>query len=121
MRQTAGTIIEQYVKTIDASIQKIVQDMIETMYADDGAGLAAAPRELGLRALAQLLMAVSGQPYRPRFERLERLFDRVRDGTLGGGATLHGCRVAPVGGRNGAFGAGTLAIAPEPGRPRRGK
>ena len=35
----------------------------------DPAALAAAPREVGLRALAALLMAVSGQAYRPRFER----------------------------------------------------
>ncbi|MEI9991148.1 MAG: tRNA lysidine(34) synthetase TilS [Rhizomicrobium sp.] len=84
----------------------------------DASGLAAAPREVGLRALAQLLMAVSGQAYRPRFERLERLFDRLRDGGLGGGATLHGCRVFFVPGKSGAFGAGTLRIARETGRSR---
>jgi tRNA(Ile)-lysidine synthase len=87
----------------------------------DGHGLAAAPREVALRALAQLLMTVSGQPYRPRFERLERLFDRLRQGTLGGGATLHGCRIAPVPARKGVFGPGTLAIAPETAPRRRGK
>ncbi|MEI9994959.1 MAG: tRNA lysidine(34) synthetase TilS [Rhizomicrobium sp.] len=82
----------------------------------DIAALTAAPREVGLRALAQLLMLVSGQAYRPRFERLERLFDRLKDGKLGGGATLHGCRLfmAPAG--RGAFGAGTLAIVRESGR-----
>jgi len=84
----------------------------------DVSGLAAAPREVGLRALAQLLMGVSGQAYRPRFERLERLYDRLADGRLGGGATLHGCRVFFVPGREGAFGAGTLAIARETGRSR---
>src|SRR6185312_1547355 len=51
--------------------------------------LTAAPREIGLRALAKLLMAVSGQPYRPRFERLERLFDLIAEGGLGRGCTLH--------------------------------
>ena len=43
----------------------------------DPKALAAAPRELGLRALAALLMAVSGQAYRPRFDSLERLFDAL--------------------------------------------
>lgn len=58
--------------------------------------LAAAPREVGLRALAAVLMAVSWQPYRPRFEALERLFDRVTAGTLGKGANLHGCHIGPA-------------------------
>ncbi|HEY0302321.1 MAG TPA: hypothetical protein VGC36_13335, partial [Rhizomicrobium sp.] len=82
----------------------------------DPAALAAAPREVGLRALAQLLMAVSGQSYRPRFERLERLYDRLAAGALGGGSTLHGCRIAPLAGKRGAFGAGTLVLAREAGR-----
>jgi tRNA(Ile)-lysidine synthase len=84
----------------------------------DAAALTSAPREIALRAFAQLLMTVSGQPYRPRFERLERLFDAIRDNTLGGGATLHGCRVflAPAG--RGAFGPGTVFLAPEAGRKR---
>ncbi len=50
----------------------------------DANALAAAPREIGLRVLAALLMAVSGEPYRPRFEALERLFDRIARGKLGG-------------------------------------
>ena len=58
--------------------------------------LAAAPREVGLRALAALLMAVSEQGYRPRFDALERLFDRIVTGTLDRGATLHGCRIGPA-------------------------
>lgn len=68
---------------------------------DDGvllesAVLAAAPREVGLRALAAVLMAVGGQAYRPRFESLERLYDRIVRGGFGGGATLHGCHVSPA-------------------------
>jgi tRNA(Ile)-lysidine synthase len=58
--------------------------------------LTAAPREVGLRALAALLMSVSGQAYRPRFDALERLFTRIAAGTLGGGATLHGCHIGPA-------------------------
>ena len=59
----------------------------------DPKALTAAPRELGLRALAAVLMAVSGQTYRPRFDSLERLFDLL--GTAGdrSSATLHGCHV----------------------------
>ena len=55
--------------------------------------LAAAPRELGLRALASVLMAVSGQPYRPRFDSLERLLDLLASAGPRASATLHGCHV----------------------------
>ena len=79
----------------------------------DPIALTSAPREVGLRALAQLLMIVSGQHYRPRFERLERLFDRLATGSVGGGCTLHGCRLYFVPKHHRAFGAGTLAIVPE--------
>ncbi|HWA88702.1 MAG TPA: tRNA lysidine(34) synthetase TilS [Rhizomicrobium sp.] len=82
----------------------------------DAPALAAAPREIGLRALAQLLRAVSGQPYRPRFERLERLFDLLAQGRLGGGCTLHGCKIASAPARQARFGAGTITISPETGR-----
>jgi len=89
----------------------------------DGAALVSAPREIGLRALAQLLQLVSQKPYRPRFERLERLYDGIAEGTIGRGCTLHGCRIALVPRRDGAFGEGTLAIVPEnvPQRAKGGK
>ena len=83
----------------------------------DGELLAAAPREIGLRALARIVMAVSGAVYRPRFERLERLYDAIVRGQLGAGATLLGCKVAPAPKRRTVFGGRTLWIAPE--RPRR--
>ena len=55
------------------------------------------PAKWVLRALASVLMAVCGQAYRPRFESLERLFDAlIADGTLTGGATLHGCHISPA-------------------------
>jgi len=82
----------------------------------DAPALAAAPREMGLRALAALLMAVSGQPYRPRFEALERLFDRLAQGELGGGATLHGCRLSPAPRAAQLFGPGTVVLAKESSR-----
>ena len=75
----------------------------------EAAALIAAPREVGLRALAQVLMTVSGQSYRPRFERLERLFDAIAQGRLGGGCTLHGCKIAPAAGN-------MIKISPETGR-----
>jgi tRNA(Ile)-lysidine synthase len=68
----------------------------ETGILLDAAALAAAPREVGLRGLASVLMAVGGQAYRPRFESLERLFDRLTALGRGGGATLHGCHLRPV-------------------------
>jgi hypothetical protein len=47
---------------------------------------------------------------------LERLFDSIREGGLGGGATLHGCIVAPAPRAAFAFGTGTLVIRREAGR-----
>jgi tRNA(Ile)-lysidine synthase len=82
----------------------------------DSAALAKLSPELGLRALARMLANVSGEPYRPRFERLERLFEAIVTGKLGGGATLQSCRIAPAPRRYAAFGAGSLVIAKERGR-----
>jgi tRNA(Ile)-lysidine synthase len=79
----------------------------------DAAMLAAAPHEIGLRALAGILMSVSGAQYRPRFTRLNFLFDRVRAGELGGGATLGGCRIGPAPKRQAVFGPATLLIRTE--------
>jgi tRNA(Ile)-lysidine synthase len=76
----------------------------------DAAALAAAPREVGLRGLASVLMTVGGQAYRPRFESLERLFDRLTVSGLGGGATLHGCHLRPV---PSAFAPFSLVVIPE--------
>ena len=86
---------------------------IDTGFAVDPVALTAAPREVGLRALAALLMAVGGQAYRPRFEALERLFDRIAAGGLGGGVTLHGCSIAPPARGKPGFRSATLLIQPE--------
>lgn len=56
----------------------------------------AAPDEIGLRALARVLMTASGQIYRPRFERLGRLYEALRAGPWRD-ATLHGCFLAREG------------------------
>lgn len=87
----------------------------DVILVEAGAVLAA-PREVGLRALAQLLMGVSGQSYRPRFEGLERLFDAIARDRLGAGRTLHGCRVGPAPSSLAFFGTDTLIVAPETGR-----
>jgi tRNA(Ile)-lysidine synthase len=79
----------------------------------DPAALIAAPREVGLRALAALLMTVSGQPYRPRFVALERLLGKIAGGSLGGGVTLHGCHIGPAPRGSGDFRPGTLLLVPE--------
>jgi tRNA(Ile)-lysidine synthase len=82
----------------------------------DPAALTGAPRELGLRALAAVLMEVSKEPYRPRFERLERLFDQMGTGSLGAGRTLHGCRIGPAPAARACFGPGTLLVQREESR-----
>ena len=80
--------------------------------------LTRAPRELGLRVLANALMAVSKQDYRPRFERLARLYQAISEGSLRAGCTLHGCKIAPAPRAAAHFGAGTLLIRREPGRKK---
>ena len=84
----------------------------------DGAALAAAPREIGLRALARMLMQVSARDYRSRFERLEGLYDAICSDALAGGRTLLGCTVKPAPKRRQSFGPRTLLIGPEPRRGR---
>jgi tRNA(Ile)-lysidine synthase len=57
--------------------------------------IAAAPAEIGLRALAAVVTTVGGAEYPPRLERLERLYHVLTSGSLGSGRTLGGCRVLP--------------------------
>lgn len=98
--------------------------LIEEISSHDGAAvlvnasqLRAAPDEIALRVLARLLMNVSAQTYRPRFDRLERLLTAIRADRLGGGRTLHGCCIKPARGRGHC--PDMLRIAPEPKRGRR--
>jgi tRNA(Ile)-lysidine synthase len=80
--------------------------------AIDAAALQTVHREIGLRALSTVLMRLSGASYRPRFERLQALFDAIVAGSLAP-RTLCGCRVgfAPKG--KAAFGPATLLITRE--------
>ncbi len=54
---------------------------------------AAAAPEIALRALAAVLVAVSGAEYPPRLHRLERVHGELTSGALGQGRTLGGCRL----------------------------
>jgi tRNA(Ile)-lysidine synthase len=83
----------------------------------DREALVAAPRELALRALARLLMAVSGHTYRPRFEALERVFDWLAEGDIARGCTLHGCHIGRAPKAKAIFGPDSVQVSPEP--PRR--
>lgn len=87
----------------------------------DSVALSGAPPELALRALATILMLVSRNPYRPRFERLLGLFTALTQGSAGAGRTLHGCRIgqAPKAAR--VFGDGTLLVELEKNRRSPGK
>jgi len=79
----------------------------------DAAGLSLAPREIGLRALAEVLARLSGETYRPRFERLERLYDAICGGRLDAARTLHGCRIARAPRALARFGEATLVVTRE--------
>lgn len=81
----------------------------------DAAALRTAPREVGLRALAELLRQTGSKAYRPRFERLESLFDSLFSPRFKG-RTLHGCHLSPAPVRHRAFGSATLLLEKEPGR-----
>jgi hypothetical protein len=74
------------------------------------------PREIGLRALAALLQSVGEQNYRPRFDRLEALYEEAIT-PRPAARTLHGCRIGPAPKLLRRLGPATLVIAPE--TPRR--
>lgn len=59
----------------------------------DARQLGAAPREIGLRVLASVLVTIGSGAYPPRLERLDRLFQKLVTGSLGAGRTLAGCRI----------------------------
>jgi tRNA(Ile)-lysidine synthase len=80
----------------------------------DGTALRAEPREIGLRALSAILMRVGRKTYRPRFERLEHLYDELGRSA---GLTLQGCRIGPAPKEFRHFGTATLEIRRE--TPRR--
>jgi tRNA(Ile)-lysidine synthase len=80
----------------------------------DGAALRAQPREVGLRALSAVLLRVSGRAYRPRFERLEQLYEAIL--RSGAARTLSGCRIGSARAGDRMFGTATVEVRRE--RPR---
>jgi len=87
----------------------------------DAGAIGGAPAEIGLRCLAFILTAVAGRVYRPRFERLERLYSAVF--TSAGSITartLHGCRIGPAPRAQAFFGPRTVKFTREAPRNRRG-
>jgi tRNA(Ile)-lysidine synthase len=58
--------------------------------------LLAAPEDVALRLLGELLTTVGGHVYGPRFESLKRLFDRLQNSQMNT-VTLHGCCIARSG------------------------
>ena len=83
----------------------------------DGSALRAESREIGLRALSAILMRVSGRAYRPRFERLETLYDALSGRRVA--QTLCGCQIGTAPRQSQAFGLATLEVRPEKPRKRR--
>jgi tRNA(Ile)-lysidine synthase len=105
------------------ALEDATQELLETacrfeagQVALDGARLSAAPSEIGLRALAHVLSHVSGEPYRPRFDRLERLYRAITDGPFKSARTLHGCRIGRAAKVASVFGPFTLIVLREPAR-----
>lgn len=102
----------------EALLEKCAQTNSAGFCTLDVQSLSAAPEEIGLRALARVVMAVGGLDLTPRLERLERLYTRLSDGSLGRGATLGGCRIVPKKGTKAAGDCLVLreaaAVAPEP-------
>ena len=64
------------------------------------------------------LMRLSGATYRPRFERLEKLYDALSSDSFSG-RTLLGCRIGKAAKGNAEFGPATLEIRQE--EPRKGR
>jgi tRNA(Ile)-lysidine synthase len=97
---------------LDASTAALAERSVDLGQAGDlgidPARIAAAPREIGLRLLADCVDWVSGAAYRPRLVRLQAALDAVIGGRIGAGLTLHGCLLRRAGAR--------IAIRREPGR-----
>jgi tRNA(Ile)-lysidine synthase len=88
----------EHMQRARAALETLAQKLLAETCVWDGCGVGrialtpflAAPEDIALRALARLLMTASGQFYRPRFERLHRLYESLRTGPWRD-ATLHGC------------------------------
>lgn len=107
-----GLTAERMVATADRmSEANIVLEHAADQFWDKGAGitpfgeiildlepLLAIAGDTRRRVLARALRGVSGAPFAPRYERLLRLEDAIRNGQVGKGVTLHGCKISETGG-----------------------
>jgi hypothetical protein len=64
-------------------------------------------------------MRMTGAAYRPRFERLERLYDALISEEFRKARTLHGCRIGPAPRSLATFGPSTVVIVKENSRKAR--
>src|SRR5262249_38133978 len=83
----------------------------------DAPALRSIAREVGLRVLSSCLLAIGGTRYRPRFERLESLYDSIVSPNFAGARTLAGCRIGLAPRARQFFGPATIEIRRE--RPRK--
>jgi tRNA(Ile)-lysidine synthase len=92
-----ATRMAQAAAALDQAAQDLLAGAVRFYpegYAEiDANRLPATPREIGLRTLARVLGAVGGGEYRPRYDRLNSIFDAVCSHTLGRGRTLAGCHL----------------------------
>lgn len=84
----------------------------------DGDTFRLIPCEIGLRVLSEILLRVGGGNYRPRFERLERLYRAITERALRG-RTLAACRIGRAPRSCQFYGTGTVLVRPEAGRKSR--
>lgn len=85
----------QAIETATAALLATAVDVTQWGYAMvDAERLAAAPREVALRALARVLEGVGGAVYPPRFEQTEAALDWLIANAKPSGRTLGGCRLA---------------------------
>ena len=65
----------------------------------DADALLAAPDDIALRALGDILKSVGGTDYAPRFDALTSLYEALASGALSKARTLNGCRLIATRGR----------------------
>lgn len=86
----------------------------------DAEALLAAPEEIGLRALAEILKCVGGTEYPPRFEALTGVYRALAAGELARGRTLTGCKLIRTGKRLQALRETSASLAAAPLALKRG-
>lgn len=113
--ETEGLHRDRLLKTVShmqraqTAIESAVTDLKMAATSDEGDGitvdvakLCRAPDEVALRCLAWCLKTVSGAPYAPRFDSLERVFLDLKatpDEVRWSDRTLHGCQLRLAEGR----------------------